>query len=716
MAGGGLRAGARRADLGGELYPFYGAIRLDPPESLPRALEGDAVVATEDVLDRLGLRPGGTLRLGAAEFRVAAILRNEPDRLASLPLVQPRVMLSPESLERSRLQRSGSRSVMRLLVKAPANGDANAIRRRFAKIFPRASLIDYRDADLGAIHAVEGAAALIGMTGWMAIGFGALTAGLVAYLGVRQRLDSIAVMKCLGARSSSIVAIYLAESGGIALCGALAGLPLGVGLQWIFLAVAESRLPIPLSPRFSWEMAAGSVAAGVAASLAAAAAPILSIRRIPPLLVLRRSHEPATKSGAGVRAALALVVAASLAAAWHQRSVGGAFAGAVAAGILVLGGIAGRMLRAASAWAPAALPFWARAGLANLNRPGGRPAAMITGLSVGVMWLTACYAGQKPVDRAIAESLPFADAELYLLSVGGSQIDRLTAYLRAAPGVMQPAEVIENAVLTLAAVNGVPREDWGAHQKSPVPRRLVVRCRPDLTGAWLSSRNAQALGVGRGARLEFRSRGSSLAVRVDRVVAVDAFRGYRLGFQMPCGSAAGLNPFYEVAVRTEAGRDEEVRLALARDFPELTAVRSSEVLSVWQEIGHRAIVLLALIGGLVMACGAAMLALLVAVDKRQRMREIAISKAMGATSGALARIYAVEFGAAGALAGLAGGALGCLSGSLMVSVIFERWVPAGDLASVPLAGALTALVAAGAGGAVSRRLLRLKPLEILRAE
>jgi putative ABC transport system permease protein len=79
-------------------------------------------------------------------------------------------------------------------------------------------------------------------------------------------------------------------------------------------------------------------------------------------------------------------------------------------------------------------------------------------------------------------------------------------------------------------------------------------------------------------------------------------------------------------------------------------------------------------------------------------------------------VYTVEFAALGAVAGFAGGALGCAFATLVASVIFFRFVPAGHLAA-PLAGAAgAAAITAVAGWSASFRLLALRPLEILREE
>ncbi len=62
-------------------YPYYGEARLEPAMSLRQALEGDSAVVAEEFLIRLNAQVGQTLRLGGREFRIAAVLKQEPDRI-----------------------------------------------------------------------------------------------------------------------------------------------------------------------------------------------------------------------------------------------------------------------------------------------------------------------------------------------------------------------------------------------------------------------------------------------------------------------------------------------------------------------------------------------------------------------------------------------------------------------------------------------------------
>ena len=66
-----------------EFYPFFGSVGLDPPSSLREVLGDDAAAVSQEFLIRTGSSMGNSIHIGAGQFRIAAILKSEPDRLAS---------------------------------------------------------------------------------------------------------------------------------------------------------------------------------------------------------------------------------------------------------------------------------------------------------------------------------------------------------------------------------------------------------------------------------------------------------------------------------------------------------------------------------------------------------------------------------------------------------------------------------------------------------
>ncbi|HEY8287852.1 MAG TPA: ABC transporter permease, partial [Acetobacteraceae bacterium] len=97
-------------------WPLVGKAVITPPQAVARALSPQpamdkppsgepepgephyGLLAEQVVLDRLALHVGDTVRLGAATFRVAGALTNEPDRVATATLLGPRVLIAAAAL------------------------------------------------------------------------------------------------------------------------------------------------------------------------------------------------------------------------------------------------------------------------------------------------------------------------------------------------------------------------------------------------------------------------------------------------------------------------------------------------------------------------------------------------------------------------------------------------------------------------------------------
>jgi len=105
----------------------------------------------------------------------------------------------------------------------------------------------------------------------------------------------------------------------------------------------------------------------------------------------------------------------------------------------------------------------------------------------------------------------------------------------------------------------------------------------------------------------------------------------------------------------------------------------------------------------------------VAGSRFRRVREVVILKTLGATRRSAGRIFSVEFLTLGAVAGLTG----ALLASAFSSLVLKRLLDASysfDLKTTLIAMALTALLAEASGWLASFRILRQKPLEVLRDE
>ena len=276
-------------------YPYYGEARLEPAISLRQALGGDSAVVAEEFLIRMNARVGQTLRLGGREFKIAAVLKQEPDRISAGAGLGPRVMISQAALERTGLLAPGSRATHRLLLKLPeklpagvtVGADASAVRTQLEAALPDAQVMDFREGNPSLTTGLDHSTAILSLICLVAMVLGAIGVAMAMHAHLEQRMDVLAILKALGAGSGDLLRIFLLQTLGLGLAGGLLGVAAGVGVMAALPAVLGKLLPFQASLEFPWRSIAAGLGTGLLTTLLFCLPPLLDVRGIRPVLVLR---------------------------------------------------------------------------------------------------------------------------------------------------------------------------------------------------------------------------------------------------------------------------------------------------------------------------------------------------------------------------------------------------------------------------------------------
>ncbi len=367
-------------------YPFYGTVVLEPAGDLRQVLTDATVVVADDLLIRLHTQVGASLKIGDSTFRIAAILVREPDRMSSGMGLGPRVMMTQSALEKSGLLQQGSRSGERFLFKlSPNSGNIATVRARLEQVLPDAQVTDFRESNPALTDGLKRSTGLLSLICLVAMVLGAIGVAMAMRAHLQQRVEVLAIMKSIGARSSDILRIYLFQTVLLGLVGGLIGASLGLGVEWIFPSLLGRFLPIRLDLQFPWHSALAGLATGILTTVLFCLPPLLQIRSVRPNLVLRRMvEEPSVQRSWWTRlrqskaqwiiAIVILLGLGGIAAALSDSVVVGRwFAGALCALLIVILGMSAltlRVLRAFLSRTRMHLQSAVRHGLANLYRPG----------------------------------------------------------------------------------------------------------------------------------------------------------------------------------------------------------------------------------------------------------------------------------------------------------------------------------------------------------
>jgi putative ABC transport system permease protein len=565
---------------------------------------------------------------------------------------------------------------------------------------------------------------------------------------LQQKMDHIAVMKSLGATSGEIMRIYVLQTLLLGLAGGVGGVLVGRGVEQVFPALINKLFQINAPVSWHIEAAAQGIAAGILTTLLFTVPPLLAIRKIRPALILRRdmpeARLPWTKRAQETKPALAagamILAGIGVLAAWLAESprVGGYFAGALSVSLLLLALVATVLLKGLRMFVkrpPWRIPALTRQGLANLYRQGNQAQAILVALGLGVMFTLTVYLVQNSLVKEIIATAPPEMPNVFLVGVTETQTGPLKELIAKQQGVLG-APVLGPAVAArLVSIDGVPVTD---HQVDGVRRRFVntrsVTWEAEqpsdvsvIQGSWwpkgtvepvvsIEEDAAKTLEIQVGARLELTSSGKTIRARVVAIHRVDAMRATPSAeFVFNQEALAGLPVVYYGGVRMQPSSVGALQRVVYDKYPTITVVNIADALAIAQQVVDQIALVIRFLSGFAILAGAIILAASVAGTRFRRVREVVILKTLGATKRRVQRVFSIEFLTLGGVAGL----LGALLAAAFSSLVLKRLLDAKfhfDFGATAVAIIGTALLANVSGWLASFRILRQKPLEVLREE
>lgn len=733
-------------------YPYYGAVKLRPEGRLQDVLNAGTCAVSDDLLLRLHINVGDDVRIGGQNFRVAAVVISEPDRMSGSLNLGLRLMLTRQGLERTGLIRFGSRAAQRFLFKLPMQGtnltNVEAVRQELKKAFPEALVTDFRETHPIISRGLERSTMFLSLVSLIALIVGALGVGMAMHAHLQQKLDNIAVMKSLGGRSNQILRIYLVQTLLLGLAGGLLGVMVGGLIQLVFPILIARYFSLHPAPAWSFLTAGQGILVGLLTTLLFTLPPLLDVRRVKPSLILRRNMPEAQRTWKqrladarlSIVAGIAIIAGMGAIAAWLADSLrlGGYFVGGLVASLAALFFVAWILLRTIRAFlkrSPFRLPVYLRHGMANLYRQGNQAQTVLVALGVGVMFTLTVYLVQHDLLAQIRETAPPGMPNVFLIDITQAQRDAVFDLLTRQPGVEGTPEIIPSVAAKLISVDGTPVDKLNLQgfgrrflaTRSVMWDRQMPPNTKILQGAWwpkntqtpvvsVAEEAAKILNLKPGSQIEMVAQGRAIKAEVRAVHRTEAIRvssNNEFIFNPP--PLAGLPVIFYGGLRVKASQVPALQRIAYERFPTVTVINVADALEIVQEVVDQIALVIRFLSLFAILGGAIILASSVAGTRLRRMREVVILKTLGGTQTIIARIFSVEFLALGLVAG----AMGSLLATTFSGILLKRVMDAQfhfEILPNLVCIVLTAFLANASGWLASFRILGQKPLEILREE
>jgi len=708
-------------------YPLRGKLRIAPGLNAADA-EIDAVPPRGTVwLDErmtaaLNVRPGGAVELGRARFRVGAVLTLEPDRGVSFMNFAPRLMMRLDDLPATGLVQPGSRISYQLLA-AGEREKAERFEQWARSRLGRGEHIDSLENARPEVRAgLDRAQSFLGLTAMLAVILSAVAIALGTRRYTRRHLDGYAVMRCLGAAQAQLFALFAWEFLLLALAASVAGCVLGFFVQSVVAWWLAALIPGTLPPPGPAPVLQGA-ATGLALLLGFALPPLLQLKEVPALRVIRRDVGPPRQGvlavyilGFGAVFALLLWQAGELKLASY---VFGGFAGAFG----VFAAIGYGALKLIGRFGRTGSVSW-RYGLANLLRRPRANAVQITAIAVGLTAILLLTLVRADLLDTWRKRLPPDAPDRFLVNIQPEQRQALSEFLER-NGVKRP-QTFPMVRARLVAINGkqVSAEDYSDERaRRQIEREFNVTYLPALPpenkvseGAWFGPDDlergaisvehwiAERFGIRTGDRLDFVSAGQGFSAPVTSIRKLD-WDSMRPNFFFITTPALleGFAASYIASFHAPPG-DALLTLRLSQAFPNVTVIDVGVILRQVQIVMDQLIGAVQLVFLFALAAGVLVLYAALLATQDERTHEAAVMRALGASRSQVLAAQRSEFAVLGAIAGLLGSLGATAIGWTLATRVFQLdfvwngWVwlagPALGLACVVLnawAGAHAAL-------------------------
>jgi putative ABC transport system permease protein len=227
-------------------YPFYGNLKSTPADAWRRLREPGNALVEPGVLTQLGVQIGDSLLIGESRFVIAGSVEGLPAELGLRTAGGPRVHISAEGLDQAGLLTFGSLARYETYVRMPDARERSRLRRRFDDL-PGRGQARFTTAELEArelTRAVDWLGRYLGLVGLAALLLGAVGVASAVHVFVKEKLASVAVLRCLGARQTDVFAAYVLLTAGLGLVGSLAGAVLGVATVMLVPGLVSRILPV----------------------------------------------------------------------------------------------------------------------------------------------------------------------------------------------------------------------------------------------------------------------------------------------------------------------------------------------------------------------------------------------------------------------------------------------------------------------------------------
>jgi putative ABC transport system permease protein len=736
-------------------FPFYGKIETVPEDSYSKMKEGRWAMLDESLASQYEVSTDDSLKVGNVTFRVAGVVRRFPGGTGILSSFTPSVYISHAELDSTGLIQYGSRVTYKRFFKTPSDEvtakEEKVLRPLLRKYGHWLETVDTRKEDLG--RDFKSVYRFFSLLAFVALVLGCIGVASSVHIYAREKREEVAVLRCIGTSGWQAFYIYFIQVAILGLLGSIAGAALGVGVQQIVPLVFKDFVPVELQFGISWSAVIEGLLLGIVVSILFTVLPLISVRFVPPLTVLRTDFEGGKVFSRTRLVVIALIILFPiLSAAWQTGNFfyGLSFAAGIMVALGLLALVALLLLFIVKRFFPKNSSFALRHALSNLFRPNNQTQALLVTIGLGAFIIATLNVIQNSLLDQVAFTGNENQSNTILFDIQPSQkegIVNLMVEQKLPVNQLVPIITCRLAQVKGKTVDSLQRDtsdhipNWALtreyrvtyrdslhHSEELIEGKIQYLKKEDRAGrlhvgsrdsVWvtISEGMHESLEVSVGDSLVFDVQGVPIAARISGIRKVDWPKDPpNFIFVFPKGV---LEAAPQIWVATTKIDDQQVsnrfQQELVMKFPNVSLIDLRLVLSTINELFGkvsliiRFLALFSIITGLVVLAGAVM------NSKFARIRENALLRTVGARTRQIVKITLIEYAYLGLFAALTGIALAFIAGFLLTRFFFDVGFSA-DYPQLILIGAGVTVLTVVIGWWNSREVITTPPLQVLRRE
>ncbi len=726
-------------------FPFYGKIETTPADAYEKMKRGGFAMLDETLASQYAASPGDSVRLGNSVFEIAGVVTRIAGGGGLMSTFTPSVYIARKDLDSTGLVQFGSRVDYKYYYKVASSARLERIvdelRRTFRHNGYGFETVERRKEGLG--RGFGSVYRFFSLLAFVAVILGSMGVASSVHIYARQKREEVAVLRCIGSSGWQAFNIFFIQIFILGIIGSILGSLLGLGIQQVIPFFVRDIIPFEMGFAVSWQSLLLGVTIGAIVSVLFSILPLVAVRFVPPLSVLRTDYQGERRFSKTIFAAVILIAAFPIAfAAMQTRSLftGSMFFLGLVCALAALAAVATALLFLVRRFFPQRASFIWRHALSGLFRPNNQTRVLMVTIGLGAFVISTL----NVVQESMLQQVEFAGQEnqsnTILFDIQPWQRDGILQLMQE--NNLEPKQVVPIVTCRISAVKGRTVEElqsdstdrvanWAITREYRVTYRDSLHHSETLIEGSLQEKRESAdsvwvtisegvlddLDVAVGDSLLFDVQGLPVKAFISGVRDVDWPKDPpNFIFVFPNGVLEQAPQIYVTTTRVnEQEQANRFQHALVTQYPNVSLLDLRLILTtvneLFDQLGSivRFLALFSIITGLVVLAGA------VINSKFLRIKENVLLRTLGARTSQITRITLIEYAYLGLFSAITGMVLSIGGGYLLATFFFDIAF-AFDWRELLVISAGVIVLTVFIGWLNSREVINTPPLQILRKE